>query len=45
MAFPLIALLVAASLAHGGVDGLLSGLDGTIRQTVASVVSFISAWF
>jgi len=40
MAIPLIALLVAASLANGGVDGLLYGIDSTVRQVGAAVVGF-----
>jgi hypothetical protein len=40
-AFPLIALVVAASLANGGVDGLLYGLDSTVRQLLAAVVDFV----
>jgi hypothetical protein len=42
MAVPLVALLVAASMASGGVDGLLLGLEGMVRQVVASVVHFVS---
>ncbi len=45
MAIPLIALLVAASFANGGVDGLLYGLDGALRQIVASAVGFVSDVF
>ena len=41
MAIPLIALVVAASLANGGVDGLLYGLDSTVRQVLAAVVDFV----
>ena len=41
MAIPLIALLVAASLTSGGVDGLLYGVDGAVRQIVAAVVGFV----
>ena len=40
-AIPVIALLVAASLASGGVDGLLYGLDGAVRQVGAAVVDFV----
>ena len=36
MAIPLIALLVAASLANGGVDGLLYGIDSAVRQVLGS---------
>jgi len=45
MAIPLIALVVAASLGSGGVEGLLYGLDGAVRQVVASVVGFVSDVF
>ena len=41
MAIPLIALVVAASLANGGVDGLLYGIDSTVRQVLAAVVDFV----
>ena len=41
MAIPLIALMVAASLANGGVDGLLYGIDSTVRQVLAAVVDFV----
>ena len=41
MAIPVIALVVAASLASGGVDGLLYGIDGAVRQVVAAVVDFV----
>jgi hypothetical protein len=40
-AIPLIALLVVASLASGGVDGLLYGVDGAVRQIVAAVAGFV----
>ena len=45
MAIPVIALLVAASLASGGVDGLLYGLDGVVRQVGAAVADFVRAVF
>jgi hypothetical protein len=45
MAIPVIALLVAASMASGGVDGLLHGVDGAVRQIVAAVVGFVSDMF
>ena len=41
MAIPLIALVVAASLANGGVDGLLYGVDSTVRDVLAAVVDFV----
>ena len=41
MAIPLIALVVAASMANGGVDGLLYGIDSTVRQVLAAVVDFV----
>ena len=41
IAIPLIALLVAASLANGGVDGLLYGIDSTVRQVLAAAVNFV----
>ena len=41
MAIPLIALVVAASLANGGVDGLLYGIDSAVRQVLAAVVDFV----
>ncbi len=45
MAIPLIALLVVASLGSGGVDGLLYGVDGAVRQIVAAVAGFVSDVF
>ena len=41
IAISLIGLLVVASLASGGVDGLLDGVDGAVRQVVAAVVGFV----
>ena len=41
IAISLIGLLVAASLASGGLDGLLYGVDGAVRQVVAAVVGFV----
>jgi hypothetical protein len=41
MAIPVIALLVAASLRSGGVDGLLHDLNGTVRQVGGAVVDFV----
>lgn len=40
-AIPLVALVVAASMAHGGVDGLLYGLDSTVRQVLSALVDLV----
>jgi len=40
IAISLGGLLVAASLASGGVDGLLQVVDDAVRQLVAAVVGF-----
>ena len=45
MAIPLVALMAAASVADGGVDGLLYGLDSAIRQVVAAMIGFASDLF
>ena len=45
MAIPLVALLVAASMANGGVDGLLHGLESAIRQVVTAMIGFVSDLF
>jgi hypothetical protein len=41
MAIPLLALVVAASMASGGVDAVLIGLEGAVRETFTSIVNFI----
>jgi hypothetical protein len=41
IAIPLIALVVTASLANGGVDGLLYGIDSAARELLAAVVDFV----
>jgi hypothetical protein len=41
VAIPLIALVVAASLSNGGVDGLLYGVNSTVREVQAAVVDFV----
>ena len=45
MAVPLVALLVAASLTSGGVDGLLSGLDGALRQIWSATTDLVRSVF
>jgi hypothetical protein len=41
MAIPLIALVVAASMVNGGVDGLLYGIDSTVRQVLTAMADFV----
>ena len=41
IAVPVIALLAATSRANGGVDGLLSGIDGAVRQILAVMMDFV----
>ena len=43
MAIPMLALIVAGSMASGGVDSVLILLEGVIRQTLTSVVDFIKS--
>jgi hypothetical protein len=41
VSIPLIALVVAASQVHGGVDGLLYGIDSTVRAVLAAAMNFV----
>lgn len=45
MAIPMVALIVAASASHGGVNGMLLVLEHTIRTTVTGVVDFVAQLF
>ena len=42
---PLAAMFVAATWSNGGPDGMILLLEGTIRQTVTQVVSFVTRLF
>jgi hypothetical protein len=39
MVFPVLALIVAASMATGGMDAVLLTLDSAIRHIVSAVVN------
>jgi hypothetical protein len=41
MFLPIIALIVATSLATGGIDAVVLTLDSTIRDIVAAIVNFV----
>ena len=45
MAIPILALIVAASMSHGGADGMLLMLESTVRTTVTAVVDFVTGFF
>ena len=41
LAIPMAALVVAGSMATGGVDAVLITLEGTIREALTSIVNFV----
>ena len=43
--FPIVALLVGASLSLGGVNHMMTSLEGVVRDTVTSVVEFVGGLF
>ena len=43
MAIPLLALIIAATMSAGGVDGMFITLEGVVRSTFASLVDFVRA--
>ena len=45
IAVPILGLLVAASMSAGGVDAMLSALDGVIRTAAAAVVDLVGRLF
>lgn len=44
MAIPMLALIVAGSMATGGVDAVLIALEGTIREALTTVVNFVRSF-
>ena len=45
VAIPILALLVASTMSAGGVDSMLTMLDGIIRTSITSVVDFVRTLF
>lgn len=45
MIFPILALIVAASMSSGGLNASLISLESAVRQTIMSVVGFVSRLF
>jgi hypothetical protein len=45
MAFPILALIVAASMSSGGLNVSLISLESVVRQTITSVVDFVIGLF
>ena len=43
MAIPMVALIVAGSMASGGLDAVLVVVEGAIRETLSSVVQFFKS--
>ncbi len=44
MAIPMFALIVAGSMATGGIDAVLVTLEGTIREALTSIVNFVRSF-
>jgi hypothetical protein len=45
MGIPIFALIVVSTMSAGGVDGMLTMLDGVVRTTITSVVDVVMALF
>lgn len=44
LAIPMLALIVAGSMAGGGVDAVLITIEGTIRETCTAIVNFVRSF-
>ena len=44
LAIPMLALIVAGSMASGGVDAVLISIEGTIRETFTAIVDFVKSF-
>ena len=44
MAIPMLALIVAGSMATGGVDAVLISVEGTIREALTTIVNFVRSF-
>jgi hypothetical protein len=44
MAIPMLALIIAGSMASGGVDAALITIEGTIREALTTIVNFIRSF-
>ena len=45
MAIPIVALIFAATVSNGGVNGMLLMIETTVRQTVTGVLDFLGQLF
>jgi hypothetical protein len=44
MAIPMLALIIAGSMASGGVDAALITIEGTIREALTTIVNFVRSF-